>query len=95
MLTAAEQRLIDRLRARLADVGLLAVVETAALEHHVTVEDVLLAGRTRNVAAARRDSIVALYVYNNRSQPEIATLLGLDRTTVMHHLHAANIRSKR
>lgn len=68
---------------RLAQRGLLELVDERAKAHHVTRTDVLGRSRTKSVAAARQAVYRGLRE-RGLSYPEIGRLLDRDHTTVMH-----------
>jgi chromosomal replication initiation ATPase DnaA len=57
-------------------------------EHRVTVEEVYGRRRYPRAVAARRALVLALYEETGNVS-EVGRLMGLDHTTVLHHLRAA------
>ena len=80
---------VDELFAR----GLLKVLEAACGHHGVYPSAVLGRPKTKAIAAARRELVWRLYAEESIASPELGTLLGLDRSTVLHHVRVYQQRS--
>lgn len=87
---------IAKITTELAKRGLLDVLVEAAVGNHVTVEEILGRGRSRTVAAARREvwSVLGLEPYE-LSLHETARLFGVHHTTVLHARKSDDARAER
>lgn len=80
--------LLERMRR----VGLLALAESVASRHHITVGEMLGRRRTTQIVRARQEFYVALR-RKGFSYPEIGRIVGRDHTTVLHACRGLRVAS--
>lgn len=80
----AEAERVRKLRAMVEAGGARAIIAEAALQHGVSVEDIVGQGRSKPLIAARHQAVVEVATRNPAmSMPQIGRLFRRDHTTIL------------
>jgi chromosomal replication initiation ATPase DnaA len=91
----AERRRVDRLKARMEQGGVRGIIAEVALEHRVTVEDILGHGRSAPLVEARHKAIIEVAIRRPAfSLSQIGRCFNRDHTSVLHVLRKNKVRGK-